>query len=139
VPDTAAPQVVHDAARETERPAGFRPEFPEIPDAAAVAVEDVRTIESPGLPATRDDRGEFAAVDREDAAVPVLAALWPEPYDALGPVVVAPLEASHLTNAPRREEQEADDVAEDVRQAVGERLHLLAGEEAAAHARLVRG
>src|SRR5215469_13096035 len=88
VPDTAAPQVVHDTVLETERGAGFRPEFPEIPNAAAVAVEDVRTIEASGLPAARDDRGKLAAVDREDTAVPVLAALWSESDDAFVPVVV---------------------------------------------------
>src|SRR5262249_31661317 len=72
VPDAAPPQVVHDAARETERGAGFRPELPEVPDAAAVAVEDVWTIKAARLPATRDDGRELASVDREDASVPVL-------------------------------------------------------------------
>src|SRR5262249_56108366 len=74
VPDVAPPQVVHDATRETELRADFRPELSEVPDSAAVPVEDVWAVKSAGLPAARDDRGEFAAVDWDDAAVPALAA-----------------------------------------------------------------
>jgi hypothetical protein len=75
VPDAAPPQVVRDPAREAEFGACLRPEFPEVPDAAAVAVEDVQAVKAAGLPAARDDRGELATVDWEDASVPVLAAL----------------------------------------------------------------
>src|SRR5262249_30038192 len=95
-------------------------------------------IEAARLPATRDDRRELASVYREDPFMPVLAALRPEPDDAVVPVVVAPVEGPHLTDTPRRDGQKPDDIAEDIGQAGGEGLHLLAGEEAAAHPRLVR-
>src|SRR5262245_9962235 len=58
VPDAAPPQVVHDTARETGLRAGFRPELSEVPDSAAVPVEDVWAVKSAGLPAARDDRGK---------------------------------------------------------------------------------
>src|SRR5262249_19009114 len=111
VPDAAPPQVVHDAARETERGAGFRPELPEVPDAAAVAVEAVGTTRAAGRPGTRDDRRGLASVDGEDASGPVLAAPRPERDDPPLPVLVAPLERPPPPDPPRREELEADDVA----------------------------
>src|SRR5690349_9206857 len=75
----AAPsEVVDDPARQPGRRARLRPELPEVPNAAAVPVEDVRAVEASDSDPALDDDREFAFY-RKNTAMAVLRVLGTEP------------------------------------------------------------
>ena len=127
VPDSASPQIVNDAAGDPGGRARLPPELAEVADSLAGDVEDVRAVEATQLQPPLDDRCELTG-QRQYAPVPVLAVLRAQADHAFCTIVVAPLKVPDLADAPRAEEQAADDVCEVRWEILSEGLELLGRE-----------
>jgi hypothetical protein len=142
VADATAAEVVDDPATRTETGAGLLPELREVPDPPAVALEDVRAVETPGLQSPLEDRGQLA-LDGEHAGVLVLGVLGAKPDRPLATVIVPPLERPHLDRAPGGPEEEGNSIPQISRELGHPRPRVTrcscgaaspAGEEPLAHA-----
>src|SRR5581483_5217941 len=111
MPDTTPAEIVDEPRPETDFGARLLPDFPNVADRKTVAVEDEGAIDAPRLQSALHDVRKFAA-HRQKARELRLAVLAATTDHPIRPVVIAPLELSHLRRAPARPKEEENGVTD---------------------------